>query len=147
MPPMMRQHNAAWPQPGSGTVRGWLAVTAAGVIMLLALVACGSSGAAPAAPSAQTSASGGVHAYVSCLFQHLGSNGGIGARKACQALRPPSGIGPVLRDFAHCLQSHGVVLPSQSPGTSAGGALRYLGQFASGTSSQRAAFGACESSA
>lgn len=147
MPPMMRQHNAARPGPGSGTARAWLAVTAAGVIMLLALVACGSSGAAPAVPPAQTSASGGVHAYVSCLFQHLGSNGGIGARKACQALRPASGLGPVLRDFADCLQSHGVVLPSQSPGTSAGGALRYLGQFASGTSSQRAAFGACESSA
>jgi hypothetical protein len=145
---MMRQHNAAWPGLGSGIARAWLAVAAAGVaIMLLALVACGSSGVTPAAPSAQPSASGSVHAYVSCLFQHLGSNGGIGARKACQALRPASGLGPVLRAFAHCLQSHGAVLPSQSPGTSAGDALRYLGQFASGTSSQRAAFGACESSA
>jgi hypothetical protein len=118
----------------------WAAVLL--VALLVAVSACGTSGAKPAG----SSTSGGVHAYATCLFQHLDRNSGAGARRACQSLRPADGLAPVLQAFASCLQSHGVVLPSQSPGTSAGDVLHYLGQLASGTPAQRAAFGTCESS-
>jgi hypothetical protein len=106
-----------------------------------ALAACGASGAAPhAAPS------GDVHAYVDCLFSHMNDSGGTGPRKACQAQRPAAGIGPAVEAFASCLNTHGVVLPSQSPGTTVSDALRYLNQLRTGTTAQRTAFHACLSS-
>lgn len=114
------------------------------VACLLATVAtvaaCGASGAAP------SGSSGDVRAYVECLFGHMKDSGGTGPRKACQSQRPAGGLGPALQAFASCLNGHGVVLPSQSPGTTVGGALRQLNQLRSGTPAQRAAFSACLSS-
>ena len=111
--------------------------------VVITVTACGASGAAPHAPNVSP---GGTRAYVNCLFSHMRDSGGTGARQACQSQRPAGGLGPVLRAFASCLNGHGVVLPTQSPGTTVGDALRYLNQFRSGTPTQRAAFSACLSS-
>ena len=106
---------------------------------LAAVTSCGTSGTASSRPSS----SGDVRAYVDCLFSHTKDSGGTGPRRACQSQRPAGGLGPALQAFASCLNRHGVVLPSQSPGTTVSGSLRYLSQLRSGTSAQRAAFNAC----
>lgn len=106
-----------------------------------ALAACGASGAAPhAVPS------GDVQAYVDCLFSHMNDSGGTGPRQACRSQRPAGDLAPTLEAFASCLNRHGVVVTSQSPGTTVGDALQYLSQFRTGTTAQRAAFNACLSS-
>jgi hypothetical protein len=109
--------------------------------LLAAMAGCGASSASP-----RPSSSGDARAYVECLFSHMQDSGGTGPRKACQAERPASGLAPVLQAFASCLNGHGVVVPSQSPGTTVSGALRYLNQIRSGTPAQRSAFSACLSS-
>jgi hypothetical protein len=109
------------------------------VVTLLA--ACSASGAAP------SSSSSDVRAYVNCLFSHMENSGETGPRKACRSQLPAGGLGPALGTFTSCLTGHGVVLPSKSPGTTAGDTLRYLNQLRSGPPAQRAAFNACLSSA
>ena len=125
--------------------RPWSITRSAMVACLLAVVtmlaACSAPGAAPhAAPSSD------VRTYDDCLFSHTQDSGGTGPRKACQAQRPAGGLGLALETFASCLNRHGVVLASQSPGASVSDALRYLNQFRTGSTAQRAAFNACLSS-
>jgi hypothetical protein len=83
---------------------------------------------------------------VDCLFSHMKDSGGTGSRQACRSQRPAGGLAPALEAFDSCLNGHGVVLPSQSPGSPVSDALQYLNQLRTGTSSQRAAFNACLSS-
>lgn len=110
--------------------------------LVLGLVAC-TSGSPPAGFPASPSGSGGVSAYINCLRQHHGDSG---ARKACRSLIPASGLGSALQPFINCLRSHGVTLPSASPGTSSGGVLRSVRELKSGTSAQQSAYSACKSS-
>ena len=111
--------------------------------VVITVTACGASGAAPPAPSASP---GDVRTYVNCLFGHTKGNGGTGPRQACRAQRPAGGFGPALQAFTSCLNQHGLVPPSQSPGTTVSDLLRYVNQLRTGTSAQRAAVNACLSS-
>ena len=135
-----RRHTAGNRRRRLGGAR--LIAVACLLIAMAAVASCSASGTASSRPSS----SGEVRVYVDCLFSHMKDSGGTGPRKACQSQRPPGGLGPALQAFASCLNGHGVVLPSQSPGTTVSDALRYLSQLRSGTPSQRAAFNACLSS-
>ncbi|HEX5288426.1 MAG TPA: hypothetical protein VFX25_06130 [Streptosporangiaceae bacterium] len=117
-----------------------LAVAAA-----LALAGCGAAGAdaRPGTPAPSGSTPG--RAYASCLVSHLDASGGAGARRGCRKLKPAGGIGPLLLELSSCQPAHGVALPSASPGTGAGDALRYLGTIADGSPAQQSAFRSCES--
>jgi hypothetical protein len=118
-----------------------LAVAAA-----LALAGCGAAGADARPVTPAPSGSTADRAYASCLVSHLDASGGAGARRDCKKLKPAGGIGPLLLGLSSCLTAHGVALPSTSPGTVAGDALRYLGTIAGGSPAQQAAFRSCESS-
>jgi hypothetical protein len=125
-------------------VRGPAAVLA--VAAALALAGCGAAGADARAVTPAPRGGTAGRAYVSCLVRHLEATGGAGARRTCKKLKPAGGVGPLLLELSSCLTAHGVALPSASPGTGAGAALRYLGTIADGRPAQRSAFRSCESS-
>jgi hypothetical protein len=125
---------------------GRLIASAVAAMCLLAAVAVLAACGAPGASSPRPSPSGDAHLYLTCLIGQLNKGGGTGARQACRSQRPAGGLGPALQSFARCLQGHGVVLPSESPGTTTGDALRYLDQVRTGSAAQRAAFSACQAS-
>jgi hypothetical protein len=111
-------------------------------LLLFGLAACGTSGSPAAGATASSSGSGGAAAYLDCLSQHAGG----GARKACKSLRPPaSGLIAALRTFTSCLQSHGVALPSATPGAHGQGIVRSVLSLRSGSPAQRSAFSSCKS--
>jgi hypothetical protein len=103
----------------------------------------GRGGCPPRHPGAQRQHRQPAHA--SCLVSHLDASGGAGSRRDCRKLKPAGGIGPLLLELSSCLPAHGVALPSASPGTGAGDALRYLGTIADGSPAQQSAFRSCES--
>jgi hypothetical protein len=118
-----------------------LAVAAA-----LALAGCGAAGADARPVTPAPAGSTAARAYADCLLGRLEASGGAGARRACKKLKPAGGISPLLLELSSCLTARGVALPSPSPGTRAGDALRYLGTIAAGSPAQRSAFRSCESS-
>jgi hypothetical protein len=121
------------------------AVLAVAAALALALAGCGAAGADARPVTPAPSGSTADRAYASCLVSHLEASGGAGARRDCEKLKPAGGIGPLLLELSSCLTAHGVALPSTSPGTGAGAALRYLGTIAGGSPAQQSAFRSCES--
>jgi hypothetical protein len=122
-------------------LRWGLTLAAVLAVLLFGLAACGTPGSPKAGSAASPSGSGSVIAYVNCLSRHSGG----GARKACKSQRPEAGLSSALQRFTSCLHSHGVTLPSASPGTGSKGTLRSILRLKSGSQTQRSAYKSCTS--